>query len=838
MGTLPFSRGMMQSLLFLLIIGVAAKADPKNPQPLNRDTLRGVITPQTLFLSTLSSSQGFPRIPGRPTTTRVQSLRPMIIVASPYGSAAVYNGSPALEGTIRKPQGKPDTHPATTAAIGGHRRLMMASTGSSIRRESIATPTLAIHFPGVQSARMLAAEPSISQSLPMRRPLFLARLSNQRWQEAVGSAMESLRESPLFHRQVASLPATTRMSGGRQQIILTNPHKISKAKASPDSRKKQIAADKETAKALVAKATKGSTCGMKSNSKAKTAAKPTKTYMAIHSRRITVQAGMFATILTQGIKSVAIADPGVADVVVLSSRSVLINGKSRGSTNLVLWDSVGYRTYEVRVVDRVINTAQEIEKAIGLPQVRVRLIGEAAVLDGEVDSADQAAKAKAVAGLYADKIVDLLSVKSPVSTERPDLSKQIQEAIDIPGIDVRVVGDSVLLKGTVQYDTQKQQAERIASLYAPQVVNLLTVPVPEKKVPSATEISEMIGIPSIRVKDIHDRVILEGEAPDAAAKERAATIAALSGKTVDNQLHTPEEKLAAAVAKAKQIQDAIGIQGVTVQGTEEKLVLKGTVPTKDDEDRAVRLAKLYASEVVSMLEVPTQKQVRVELMIVEMNRGRLKDLGFIPGAGQAGYLLMDGSTTFGEGVNGIDSTALVTLSSSLKAMETKNQAKILSQPNATVLSGKQVTFQVGGQIPIPVSNSSTVSGGTLTQSVEFRDFGILMDVKPTVESAKSVNMIIKTEVSQPNFANAVNINGSVVPGFDTRKSDTEVIVKDGQTLVIGGLIKHEDIKNEQALPILSKIPILGELFTSRSFQRNETELVIFVTPHVSVITPD
>jgi pilus assembly protein CpaC len=220
-------------------------------------------------------------------------------------------------------------------------------------------------------------------------------------------------------------------------------------------------------------------------------------------------------------------------------------------------------------------------------------------------------------------------------------------------------------------------------------------------------------------------------------------------------------------------------------------------------------------------------------MIVEMAVNRLRELGFAPGLG-TNYITLDASTAFGEGVSGFDSTSAGNIAVTLKALQTKNQAKILSAPSATVLDGKEVDFKVGGEVPLPYTSYGTsgVAGGALTQSVEFKEFGILMNVKPTVLDNDNVNLAIKTEVSQPNYTNAVQIGNSLVPGFDTRNSQTEVVVKHSETLVIGGLIKNELIKNKQALPILSKIPVLGELFQSTSFQRNETELVIFVTPRV------
>ncbi|MBI3923652.1 MAG: BON domain-containing protein [Armatimonadetes bacterium] len=564
-------------------------------------------------------------------------------------------------------------------------------------------------------------------------------------------------------------------------------------------------------------------------------------------RRITVQVGMFATVLTSGIKSVAIADPEVADLVVLSSRSVLVNGKSRGVTNLVLWDVSGIRTYEVRVVDRMTNTASEVERSIDLPRVRVRMLGEAVVLDGDVDNQEQSARAKAIAGLYAEKIIDLVTVGEGAGTERPKTAKEIKEAIGNPAVEVRVVGESAVLKGTVKDDAQKEQAERIAILYVPQVLNFVEVekqpeptPTPPEPPPTLEEIKSMIGVASVQVRTVRDRIILEGEVPNVAAKDRAGTLAALSNKTVDNLLTTPEEKRVVTEAKVKTVQDAIGVAGITVQGTEDKLILKGTAASQAEADRAVKTAQGFSNNVESLIEVTKTRQVRIDVMIVEIGLNKVKDLGFAPAdvfGGGGGYISLKAAVEAhanSDGLRGAFGSTDGGIASTLKLLQTRKQAKILSAPSTTVLSGKQADFKVGGEIPLPLV---TTSANGNTQSVEFKDFGIQLNVKPTVSGDKDVNMVLKTEVSGVDETRpAVFVAGTAVPAFSTKSAQTEVLVKDGETLIIGGLIDHKITKSLTTIPGLSKIPILGELFTSRSFQRQETEMVIFVTPRVSVVS--
>jgi len=795
-------------------------------------------TPETLFAETLraatarvltAAANDATRIP---STTRVVPERPLPMrVDLIEGKLSLPTSSTGQKGHEPRPSATP-----TTTATASHRSSLMPSDTSHIRHQS--TERFYANVKSQTPDRIVSVcFGSYPQMTAVLRPFpelmtgdlaahLFETTAADKWQNCSARARESLAH-----------PRTTPMQADKSHLIVVSSEDIARRGQTitrtdadisyePYSKQQTIKALQEASRlAAVPYQTSNASASQASASK-------------MYPRRITVQIGMFATLLTKGVKSVAIADPTVADVVVLSTRSVLVNGKSQGTTNLVLLDAGGIRTYEVQVVDRLGTSSEEIERAIGLPKVRVRLIGDAVILDGEADSNDEAAQAKAIAGLYGQKIVDLLTVREPVvKDERPDISKQVREAIDVPGVQVRAVGDSILLQGTVKSDTAKQQAERIASLYTAQVVNLIEVELaPPPVPPSLAEILEMISVSTIRAKEVRDRIILEGEAPNAAAKDRAATIAAQSGKTIDNLIVTPEEKLASAAAKAKQIEAAIGIDGVRVQASEELLILTGTVPTAQDAERALQLAKSFAENVESQLEVPKLHQVRVELMIVEMQVNRLRELGFAPGLGTS-YLTLDASTTFGEGIPGFDSTNLGNLAVTLRALQTNNQAKILSAPSATVVSGKELDFKVGGEVPLPSTSYGTsgTAGGALTESVEFKEFGILMNVKPTVLNTDNVNLVIRTEVSQPNYANAVLIGTSLVPGFDTRNSQTEVIIKHAETLVIAGLIKNESIKNKQALPVLSKIPILGELFQSTSYQRNETELVIFVTPRVTEI---
>ncbi len=165
------------------------------------------------------------------------------------------------------------------------------------------------------------------------------------------------------------------------------------------------------------------------------------------------------------------------------------------------------------------------------------------------------------------------------------------------------------------------------------------------------------------------------------------------------------------------------------------------------------------------------------------------------------------------------------LTATLGALATKGLTKVLSSPKVITLNNHPAQIQVGSKIPY-----STVTigagGGVATQNIIFQDVGILLRVKPTINADDRIRLEVRPEVSLPG-----QIVGGI-QGIDTRNAETEVLIKDGETLVIGGLINEQTIKNAQKVPLLGDIPVLGVFFRSTSDQKRRTELLIFVTPRI------
>ena len=623
--------------------------------------------------------------------------------------------------------------------------------------------------------------------------------------------------------------------------------------------------------------------------------------------QLEVATGTFIVLQTStDLDTVAIADPTIADVAVVNSRAVLVNGKTPGITSLVIVDRDKIRQYQVRVVSAPGTLPRDVVAQIGLPGVTVRQVRDALVLEGEVENVDEARRSVEIASIYSKKVINNLTVRG-VPTSDAAIAARLQGLIGLPNVTVSLFGDSVLLQGTADSAAQRALAEQVAGVSGRKILNLIqspTLSVEEVQAsfssaaaPGAATVGAD-GVPiggidasSIVVRRIGDQIVLEGNAIDQARVDQAIAIAARSGLQVINRLQILPP-IPSEVRVLQSITSAIGIPGVTAYGSPKRLVLRGTVPDSNVANAAVQIARSYASEVDNMLMTPNPIQINIDVQIVEINSNVARDLGvqfgsatltsenitdavqapstpgaiipgippllgpggiLVPGTGTAATQAPStpGAFTPRRVLRGIDNTFRQGLISAgngylggggfgildpfrvrLQGLYSNGNARLLSNPRSTVLSGRTATFQVGGQVPIP--SGSTTGGGSTSTQIVFKDFGILLEANPVGNDNGAVTMRIRTEVSQPDPTLGVIPpgGGGLIPGFSRRQTVTEVVVGKGGTISLGGLIQNNVTQSISRIPLLSQIPILGKLFQSKSFQRNQTELVIFVTPRV------
>jgi pilus assembly protein CpaC len=298
---------------------------------------------------------------------------------------------------------------------------------------------------------------------------------------------------------------------------------------------------------------------------------------------------------------------------------------------------------------------------------------------------------------------------------------------------------------------------------------------------------------------------------------------------------------------------------IKVMASHDAIVLTGTVSNTANLSQVVALANAFAPQdkdkkgkVMNLLEVGGVHQVMLEVRVSEMSRTLLRRLGvnfaYVSDGGNTfGVSLLKNLTSvasiplIGSGIgnsgvtsniNGIlrFSAGGATWTSFIDALKENGLTKVLAEPTLITTSGRTANFLAGGEYPIPVPQSG--GGFNTTITIEYKTFGVGLNFTPTVLSSNRISMEVRPEVSELDFTNAVTISGYVVPSLTTRRVATTIELADGQSFAIAGLLKEDLREVVSKFPVLGDIPILGVLFRSTSYQKNETELVIIVTPHL------
>lgn len=570
--------------------------------------------------------------------------------------------------------------------------------------------------------------------------------------------------------------------------------------------------------------------------------------------QIEVAVSTFVVLLTTtDLQTVAVADPAIADVAVVNSRSVLLNGKGPGVTSLVIVDGQKIRQYSVRVTNAPGERPNDVAEAIGMPGVSVRNVKDAIVLDGEVASAEEAKRAAEIAGIYSPKVVNQLTVRGDSANSGAAAAAQISDLIGMPGVIVRMAGETVILSGQVDTPAQAADAQTIANTMAPKVLNLIkTPPVSVDDIRRSLNaqadgnVAPLAGpgqiqmISPLVLREVAGQLILEGNVQSEGEAQRLVTEAGRSGMAVSNRLNILPAPNATQLL-ASSVAQAINMPGVRVSGSANRLILQGIVENTNDAVVAEQIARSFAPQVDNMLQTPNPILVDVDISIVEISNSNLKNLGFqfptLQDSSGSGFVIGQRSVNLdlpGPLANVAERSfrQLTAFQAALRAEIRDNNVKLLSNPRTTVLSGRTATFQVGGQVPVPVSIVQTATG--TTTGIQFKDFGVLVDVVPNASPDGNVTLRLRTEVSQPDPTIGFQpvAGAGIIPGFTRRATVSEVTIARGGTIALGGLISRENRRLITKVPILSNIPILGKLFQSKRFQDAQTELVIFVTPRV------
>jgi pilus assembly protein CpaC len=288
---------------------------------------------------------------------------------------------------------------------------------------------------------------------------------------------------------------------------------------------------------------------------------------------------------------------------------------------------------------------------------------------------------------------------------------------------------------------------------------------------------------------------------------------------------------------------------IDAQSNGKSVVLSGIVTSKEVAEKALNVAAGYVDkkeEVVTLLQMresEASNQVLLQVRFAEVSRSALTELGASLFTGANGYKnYIARTTTQGSPAPTFDQDKLVfsdflnlflfdakhQLGTVIKALQNKGLFQSLAEPNLVAESGKEASFLAGGEFPIPVAQGA---GANMSISVQFKEFGIRLNFTPLV-TGNRVHLKVKPEVSTLDFANAVQLQGFRIPALSTRRTETELELMDGQTFAIAVLINNTMNSTLQKIPGIGDIPILGLLFKSKSAQKNLTELVVMITPHI------
>ncbi len=403
---------------------------------------------------------------------------------------------------------------------------------------------------------------------------------------------------------------------------------------------------------------------------------------------------------------------------------------------------------------------------------------------------------KVLAGLFSASVV--LAAEAPAyaageniwmeenQTYYLDTGSQIERvAIGNPQIaDVRILGSSAL--NIVAF---KSGSTSLTIWTADGVRQEFNIVVSASDVGTAALIEKTINLPNVKVEKIGDKVLLTGTVKNQYEKQYAESIASMFLKDDVNQ----------------------------------KEAANGTLKMETN------------SRIINLLEMSNPSQINLEALVLDVSASDTKDLGFH--YAQASNIETDEDTnfttiTFGtEGVfyggqnyarNGLPIPRIDVM---VQALVSSGKAKVLSRPNITTLSGQKADIVVGGSLPYPVKNDNSTS-------IVWKDYGIILHIEPTLDKDNKITSKIETEISSPDYTNAVTIDGSTYPSMVKRTANAVINVPSGKIMAIGGLLNSQEQQALTKIPLLGDIPILGELFKYRETKKDKRELMILIRPRI------
>ncbi len=303
-------------------------------------------------------------------------------------------------------------------------------------------------------------------------------------------------------------------------------------------------------------------------------------------------------------------------------------------------------------------------------------------------------------------------------------------------------------------------------------------------------------------------------------------------------------------AVRRELRQELAGQDVSLTLENGNVFLRGTVKEVNAADRAFAIASTLG-KVVNLLRVLVpagEPQILLKVRFANIDRSATSQLGlnlFSTGATNTIGSVTTGQfgspPTFAFAPPPVTATVTNLLNlffyrpdlnfgAMIQALEAKSLLQILAEPNLLTISGRPASFLAGGEFPFPTLQGGGAGVGQIT--IQFKEFGIRLNFLPTVTPRGTINLVVTPEVSSLDYANGLTISGATIPGLATRRVQTEVELDNGQSFVIAGLLDNQITETLNKIPGLANIPLLGKLFQSRSLAKNNTELLVMVTPEL------
>lgn len=360
---------------------------------------------------------------------------------------------------------------------------------------------------------------------------------------------------------------------------------------------------------------------------------------------------------------------------------------------------------------------------------------------------------------------------------------------------------------------------------------------PERVITVARGASELIVLPT----NVARLSIGDPEIADAVAvtpREVLVNGRALGSTTLiiwdaaNNRRFYSVEVTVDAPALQRQFQTLFPGENIQLIASGNTIVLSGTVSDASVARRAVEIAQSTGATVIENIAAPAARQILLQVRFAEVSKNASSQLGSVLSARNPDQFGDVEDWTVETLSDGLVRLFLLggdaSLNAAITALKSTGSFRSLAEPNLIALEGTEASFLAGGEFPFPVPQG----GQNNSVTIQFREFGIRLRFTPRITLTGDILLQVAPEVSSLDFANGVRFSGFEIPSLLTRRAETSVVLRDGQTFAIAGLLDQSVLNNRDKIPFLGDLPILGAFFQNRDVRQEQTELLVLVTPRI------